>query len=75
MSLKDAIENDVLTEEDLKESFERLTKISAAAKDLKWGESKEIECLDCKGVLTVSRSDYNGHIWAVCENCGVKMMQ
>jgi hypothetical protein len=35
MSLKDAIENDVLTEEDLKESFERLTKISAAAKDLK----------------------------------------
>lgn len=75
MSLKDAIENDVLTEEDLKESFERLTKISAAAKDLKWGESKEIECPDCKGVLMVSRSDYNGHIWAVCENCGVKMMQ
>lgn len=32
MSLKDAIENDVLT-------------------------------------------DYNGHIWAVCEHCGVKMMQ
>lgn len=54
MSLKDALENDVLTEEDLRESFERLTKISAAAKDLKWGESKEIECLDCKGVLTVS---------------------
>lgn len=75
MSLRAALENGVLTEEDIKESFECLTKISASAKDLEWGESKEIECPDCRGVLTVSRSEYNGHIWAVCENCGVKMMQ
>lgn len=75
MSLRAALENGRLTDEAIKESFEQLKRIVTAAKDLKWGESKEIECPDCKGVLTVSRSDYNGHIWAVCENCGVKMMQ
>jgi len=75
MSLRAALENGTLTDEAIKESFEQLKRIVAAAKDLKWGESKEIECPDCKGVLTVSRSDYNGHIWAVCKHCGVKMMQ
>lgn len=75
MSLRAALENGTLTDEAIKESFEQLKRIVATAKDLEWVESKEIECPDCKGVLTVSRSDYNGHIWAVCEHCGVKMMQ
>lgn len=75
MSLRGTLENGTLIDEAIKESFEQFKRIVAAAKDLKWGESKEIKCSDCRGVLTVSRSDYNGHILAVCENCGVKMMQ
>lgn len=38
--------------------------------DLKWGESKELECPKCKNKLYLSRSGYNGHIFAKCETDG-----
>lgn len=44
--------------------------------NLKWGESFTIKCPRCDdGVVTISKSSYNGHLWIVCDKCGVIMFQ
>lgn len=43
---------------------------------LKWGESFTINCPRCDGgVVTISKSSYNGHLWVVCNKCGIIMLQ
>lgn len=43
---------------------------------LKWGESFKIKCPRCnEGMATISKSSYNGHLWIVCDNCKILMMQ
>ena len=49
-------------------TFDLMLKVMSQTRDLKWGESKEIECPRCKGKLYIQKSGYNGHIFAKCEN-------
>ena len=45
--------------------------------DLKRGEEKRTVCPRCNGDNKAlwSRSDYNGHLWCVCDDCGVIIRQ
>lgn len=56
--------------------IDNILKIFSEAEDVKKGESKVIKCPLCNSNLNISKSGYNGHIWAVCEkeNC-IKIMQ
>ncbi len=60
-------------------STEKLLRIIKAiiesADDLKWGERREIKCPECGGRMIVSKSRHNGHVWGVCQDCDVKIMQ
>lgn len=42
--------------------------------DIKTNEHKEIACLNCGGKIVASRAS-NGHLWVVCEKCGVLLSQ
>ena len=42
---------------------------------IKRGESKNVECPDCHNQMTISKSDYNGHLSVTCTKCGVKLIQ
>lgn len=42
---------------------------------LKKGEKIEIKCLHCGGRVVASRAQSNGHLWVVCDNCGVLLCQ
>jgi hypothetical protein len=66
--------DDDIDEELLKDSAEFMNKVGTAAKKIKWGESIQIPC-DCGGTLTVSKSNYNGHIHAHCDKCDKSLMQ
>lgn len=33
------------------------------------------ECPECKGQAQAVKSEYNGHIWAECHTCGLKLME
>lgn len=58
------------------EDFNYVLKIFKEAEDIKKGESKTIKCPKCNSNLHISKSGYNGHIWAVCEKAGcIKIMQ
>ena len=46
-----------------------------AADGLGWGKSKEFICPSCKGKAVVRRSDYNGHLTAICKNCDFFIME
>lgn len=48
-----------------------LLKVLALTKDLKPGESKEIECPACHKKMICTKAKENGHLWAKCEteNC------
>ena len=43
--------------------------------NLKKGESKVVKCPKCGGKVNVSRSAYNGHYHASCDNCGMGFCQ
>lgn len=49
--------------------------IGETAAGLKHGERTEITCPSCGGILIVSKSKNNGHIWGVCQNekCGANI--
>jgi ssDNA-binding Zn-finger/Zn-ribbon topoisomerase 1 len=55
--------------------FSLIKLIAEESKNLKPGQEKYIKCPDCGSDLRLSRSSYNGHLWAVCESCGVKFLQ
>lgn len=42
-------------------------KVLEETSKLKKGESKEIECPKCKNKMYISKSGYNGHIFAKCQ--------
>jgi hypothetical protein len=49
---------------------EMLRTIEDVSKKLKRGESVEITCPSCnKGVMIVSKSGYNEHVWGICQEC------
>lgn len=39
------------------------------------GKQFHFECPQCGGEAVVSRSEYNGHLWASCSKCGIKIQQ
>lgn len=46
-----------------------------AAKGLNKGESKDFTCPICGGEAHSKRIDFNGHLRAWCDKCGVKVIQ
>ena len=43
--------------------------------NLRKGESKVVKCPKCGGDVKVSRSSYNGHYCACCDNCKMSFRQ
>lgn len=46
-----------------------------AGMGLKKGEEKEFVCPLCGGKAKASRDSAKGHLWAECEECGMKIIQ
>lgn len=40
-----------------------------------WGKKVKYICPVCGGTVRCARSDYNGHIHARCEKCGMGVME
>lgn len=57
------------------ETFIFIETVSDKASNINNGESIETDCPICNGVLTIGKSGYNGHKWAVCNKCGRKLME
>jgi len=53
------------------EEIDIIIKVFEFANDLKYGESKQVDCPICGNKLIIQRSAYNGHIFAKClsEKC------
>lgn len=39
------------------------------------GKHYEFECPLCKNEAVAIKNTYNGHLWAKCDGCGVKVIQ
>lgn len=42
---------------------------------LDWGKSKNFVCPICNGKATAVRSTVNGHIHAICSDCGIALVE
>lgn len=49
--------------------------ITQAVEYMNPGETKAITCPFCGGEMMVSRAALNGHVRAVCDGCGRKIIQ
>lgn len=39
------------------------------------GKTYEFDCPICKGKAKAIKNTYNGHLWASCESCNMKLIQ
>lgn len=49
--------------------------VNAAVKACKSRRQGAFTCPICEGTATAMKSSYNGHIMAVCSNCGLSFRQ
>ena len=56
--------------------LEEMRFVSKNTEDLKWGESREVKCINknCNGKIIFVRSSYNGHICGRCTECDYLVM-
>jgi len=52
-----------------------LKSVKYVLKELDWGESVEVGCPLCGGIMHISRSGYNGHFHIGCDKCGFYAIQ
>lgn len=39
------------------------------------GKIYEFKCPICKGKAQAIKNDYNGHLWAKCDSCNIKVIE
>ena len=49
--------------------------VFSTASSLKRGGSAIIKCPNCGADLRVSKSEFNGHVWGVCDKEGILLQQ
>lgn len=57
--------------------LDTLQLFNAIPENLKWGESAIVDCPICHASksVTVTRSEFNGHVWIHCKDCKRNLIQ